>query len=173
MPQRSSRSTLLVVLGIAFLAVVWYLQRGTAPATPPPQAALARSPAEARHDLARDEAAGGHTLARHVGRSDRELAQRLEREPGVAAASSFDDRATAERVVSETLRRERRRIEAWLARADGANLALDYRGTPGAPVGRTLLRGEATPHPAFGARVVLRKRDGSYFVLTAYPQEER
>lgn len=139
-----------------------------APAAAPGSAA-APAAAGAR-DLARDERAGGHALERHVGRSDDELARRLERERSINAASTFTDRPTAERVVGATLEREAARIAAWLARR-GDDLALDYRGEPGAPVGRVLVRGERAPRPAADARVVLRRSGGSYFVLTAYPLE--
>lgn len=173
MPSRSSRFAVLVVLGVALLALAWSLRSSAPPSTSTPLTDAGAPADDARRDLDRDEAAGGHTLTRHVGRSDRELAERLAREPGTAAASTFEDRATAERVVRETLRRERRRIDAWLQRDGDANLALDYRGSPTAPVGRTLLRGEGRSRPAPDARVVLRKREGSFFVLTAYPEEER
>ncbi len=49
-------------------------------------------------DLSIDDARGGHTLKRHVGRTDAQLAERLAREH-VSAASTYPDRATAERVV--------------------------------------------------------------------------
>jgi hypothetical protein len=51
-------------------------------------------------DLAASELMGGHTLARHVGRTDGQLRERLRREPNIAAASTYSDRATAERVVA-------------------------------------------------------------------------
>jgi hypothetical protein len=121
-------------------------------------------------DLAGDQAAGGHTLDRHVGRSDAELRRRLAEEPGISAASSFADRAIAERVVAATLDRERRRIERWLQRG-GGNLALDYRGAPGEVVGRTLARGDREARATGEARVVLRRSGGSFFVLTAFPLE--
>jgi hypothetical protein len=121
-------------------------------------------------DLTWSEQQGGHTLARHVGHDDQDLAARLEREGGIAAASTFADRATAEGVVAATLDREQGRIASWLRR-DKENLALDYRGEVGRTIGRVLLRGETSARPARDARVVLRKRGAHYFVLTAYPVE--
>jgi len=143
---------------------------GPARASAPPPAA-----APASYDLGRDERAGGHTLARHVGRTDRELADRLRRERHIAAASSYADRATAESVVGETLARGRARVDAWLAREGRRpNLALDYRGDPGRPVGRLLRRGEAASEPAWNAVVVLEwAGPGSFFVLTSYPEGSR
>jgi hypothetical protein len=139
----------------------------SAPEAPPPTTA---DPATTTHDLGADDRAGGHTLARHVARSDAELAARLARERSIGAASTFTDRATAERVVGATLERERRRISSWLERR-GGDLALDYRGEPGESVGRVLVRGERAPRSAADARVVLRRSGDGFYVLTAYPLE--
>lgn len=131
------------------------------------------TPASAGYDLARDEARGGHTLERHVGRSDAELAARLAREPNLRTASSFLDRATAERVVAATLAEAAPRIARWRERGPRRpNLALDHRGDPAASLGRTMRRSERESRPAFGARVVLRAAGSDFYVLTAYPTEE-
>ena len=125
--------------------------------------------ATAPRDLAADEAAGGHTLARHVGLSDADLARRLAREPNLAAASTFTDRAAAERAVGAALDAGRARLRDWAARPPGANLALAWSGD-GSPVGRVLERGAAAPATAAGARVVVRRRGDDWYVLTAYPE---
>ena len=169
-----TRSRRWIVLLLVAAAVAVAVMRGARPggagAEPrgmAPDSAAADAPGAAR-DLAADEARGGHTLERHVGRSDGELVRRLTDERGISAASSFTDRATAERVVAAALAREAPRIERWLASGSG-NLALDYRGAPGEVVGRTLERGERAPRPTGAARIVLRKKGGRFFVLTAYP----
>lgn len=132
------------------------------------------SDAAARRDLARDEARGGHTLARHVALSDDDLARRLTREPGIAAASTFADRETAERVVAAALAAGSTRIARW---RDGegrrANLVVTYRGPDEAPVGRILRRGARRAREVHGARVVLRwdERRSDFYVLTAYPED--
>ncbi len=184
-PGRLSRRwglALFFVLG--FLLYRWLDDRGGPEARPAPPAGPAvevsageapAAPASGRaaepaRDLATDERQGGHTLARHVGRDDGELERRLARERSIGAASTFDDRATAERVVGATFEREERRIAAWLSRR-GGDLALDYRGSPAVPIGRVLLRGERSPRRATDARVVLRRADDDFFVLTAYPLE--
>ena len=43
------------------------------------------------YDLEADEALGGHTMARHVGRTDAQLAERLQRERDISAASTYTD----------------------------------------------------------------------------------
>lgn len=129
--------------------------------------------AAAGYDLARDERRGGHTLERHVGRTDAELRERLRREPGIRAASTYTDRDTAERVVAATLSRERTRVERW-SRGTGRrpNLALDYRGDAGASIGRTLGRRDRRSRVCRDAVVVLRwdDRRGDFYVLTSYPE---
>jgi hypothetical protein len=95
-----------------------------------------------RYDLERDEERGGHTLARHVARTDAQLAERLERERNISAASTWTDRDTAEEVVGEALRAERGRVENWMRRAfPRTNLALHYDA--GRVIGRSLRRGES------------------------------
>jgi hypothetical protein len=172
--RSGSRFVTMLVFAAILLMLLWRMHLLKS-ARPTPHAGAARTPvAEStgseRRDLAWDEEQGGHTLERHVGRSAHELARRLELEGGVAAASSFVDRETAERVVASTLAREEARVQSWLRR-EKENLALDYRGESGRTIGTVLLRGESTPRPASDARVVLRKRGARFFVLTAYPVE--
>lgn len=132
--------------------------------------------AELRRDLARDEAMGGHTLARHVGRTDDQLRERLERERGISAASTYTDRSTAERVVAETLDQAAGRIRDWASRrGPRPNLALRYRSPDGRTIGSSLERGDSRARPCTGALVVLRwdDRRHAYFVLTSYPEGSR
>jgi hypothetical protein len=169
--------------------------QAAAPAPPPPQASSAPAPApsaetreapappasraapaaDARYDLPRDEARGGHTLARHVGRTDADLRERLRREPGISAASTYTDRATAERVVARTLARQRSRVDQWLARkGQRPNLAVDYRGDGRETIGRSLTRRSPQPILCTNAVVVLRWDGGrGFIVLTSYPEVSR
>jgi hypothetical protein len=169
------RALTLAIFVAAALFALFTLDRDAgsgAPAAPARQASADVSSAE-RRDLAADEARGGHTLDRHVGRSDDELRRRLAEERGISAASTFTDRATAERVVGATLAREAGRVARWLS-GGGGNLTLDYRGSE--TIGRTLERGARQPVATPAARVVLRRGGGPgerWFVLTAYPVEPR
>jgi len=131
--------------------------------------AAAHSSNANRRDLNQDEAAGGHVLRKHVGRSDDELRDRLEREPAISGASTYTDRATAERVIGEAIAQNQNRIQRWLNRAGHANLVLDY--VADGPVGRTLNRGDSQPRPCSHVVVVLRyDPPASYHVLTSYPE---
>jgi hypothetical protein len=135
-----------------------------------PRRAPVTIPSTERYDLERDERRGGHTLDRHVGRTDAELQERLQRERNISAASTWTDRLTAEEVVAEALRAERRRIESWMRRGERRpNLALHYDA--GRDIGRSLRRSENQAVPCTSAVIVL-KASGpdSFYVLTTYPE---
>jgi hypothetical protein len=147
--------------------------RGDEAAEKPGGAPDAAAAAE-RYDLGPDETKGGHTLARHVARSDAQLRERLAREPGISAASSYTTQALAERTVARTLTRNVVRVTTWMARSGSRpNLALDYRGARDEILGRSVRRGR-DPVDCTAAIVVL-KWDGqrSYYVLTSYPEPAR
>jgi hypothetical protein len=120
-------------------------------------------------DLTQDEAAGGHVLRKHVGRTDDELRARLSEERHISAASTYTNRATAERAVGAAISTSQDRIERWLDRSGGRpNLVLDYDSNQ--PLGRTLNRGDSQVRPCSHAVVVLKYAAPSYYVLTSYPE---
>ena len=129
---------------LAFLAAgLLQLACQSPPSAPPPPEvtaavqSVARDAATSatvadRYDLERDEHRGGHTLSRHVGRSDADLRERLRREREISAASTYTDRAIAERAVAQALAKNRARVDQWLAReGPRPNLALDYHAAGG------------------------------------------
>ena len=161
--MRSSNLFLAAILAVSLIAC-----------TPPPAATgnpTARASAETRHDLSQDESAGGHTLRKHVGRTDAELRERLDHERDISAASTWNDRASAEIAIGAAIAGQGARISQWLARDRHPNLVLDYDGDSAHPFGRTLRRGEDRVEPCSHAVIVL-KWDGAstYHVLTAYPE---
>ena len=101
--RSGSRYLSLFALVAIGLIVLWrtHLLKSTRPTahSGSAPAGISASTDGGKRDLDWDERQGGHTLHRHVGRSESELVRRLEREAGIAAASSFDDRATAEAVI--------------------------------------------------------------------------
>ena len=131
------------------------------------QATSATGPAR---DLSQDEAAGGHILRKHVGRTDDQLLERLDHERNISGASTYTDRATAERAVGAAIARSQDRIQRWLNRSGGhPNLVLDYDSDQ--PIGRTINRGESQSRPCSHALVVLKYDPPSgYYVLTSYPE---
>ena len=130
----------------------------------------------ARRDLRADEALGGHTLARHVGKTDAELATRLQREPQIAAASTYTDLETAEAAVGAALAGSRRRVDEWARRTGPRpNLVVNYVAPGAQSLGRSLARGARSAVPATRALAVLRwdERRGRWYVLTSYPETRR
>jgi len=122
-------------------------------------------------DLSQDEAASGHTLRKHVSRTDEQLRERLRHERNISAASTWNDRGSAEAAVGAALAQQSNRINRWLERQNGhPNLVLDYDGDASHPFGRSLARGEDQVEPCSHATIVLKWDDPSYHVLTAYPE---
>ena len=127
-------------------------------------------PPAASHDLTVDEQHGGHTLERHVGRTDAELRQRLEREPNISAASSYTDRAAAERTVGAAIEQNAQKIQRWIGRGPHRpNLVLDYTN-PTDAIGRVMYPRAMGSVPCDHAIIVLRADGESYYVLTSYPE---
>ncbi len=124
-----------------------------------------------RRDLSQDEAAGGHTLRKHVGRTDAELRERLDHERDISAASTWNDRDSAEIAVGAAITEQDSKISRWLNRDKHTNLVLDYDGDAARPFGRTLRRGEDQVQPCAHAVIVLKwDPPSNYHVLTAYPE---
>jgi hypothetical protein len=140
-----------------------------------PQAAATVQPARSPgRDLSADEAMGGHTLARHVGRTDDELIERLRREPQISAASTYSDRASAERVVGAALAEGGRAFDSWRRRTGRRpNFVLHYDANR--VIGRSVSRRRSASVPCENAIVVLRWEDRrqDFYVLTSYPEANR
>lgn len=121
--------------------------------------------------LAAHEARGGHLIERHIGKTDEELLQRLESNSTITGASTFADRATAEKITNEVLSNPRNteKINRWLNNPDSKpTLPLRYRGTD--ITGRHVPKGSEIISEVTNARIVLKKdRDGS-FIITGYPE---
>lgn len=127
-------------------------------------------------DLSVDESMGGHTLMRHVGKTDAELSDRLRREPQISSASTYADRATAERVVGAALASAGERLKAWQTRTGRRpNLVLQYTDRGTEPLGRSMSRGDVASALCDHALVVLRwdERRDRFYVLTSYPEGDR
>jgi hypothetical protein len=148
----------------------------TAPAPAPPPAAErgAAATAPTGRDLSIDESMGGHTLTRHVGKTNRELAERLRREPQISSASTYTDRPTAEQVVGSALASAGQPFDRWRARSGRRpNFVLHY--SAGRDIGRSLSRRRSGATTCARAVVVLRwdERHNRFYVLTSYPEQGR
>ena len=180
MPSRSSRAIAAVLVLILWgCSAPQEAARTQAPipstTTPAPATPAPRPESTPTRDLAVDESLGGHTLSRHVGKTDAELADRLRREPGISAASTYTDRIVAERVVGAALARAGGKLTTWEQRSGRRpNLVLNYTEPSRQPIGRSLRRGQPSARSASRAIVVLRwhERSDRFYVLTSYPESE-
>ena len=154
-----------VVIGFIVILLLTSCERPPAPESQ----TESRTPSVSR-DLSQDEAAGGHVLRKHVGQTDDQLRDRLQEERNISGASTYTDRATAEKAIGEAIAQNRERIQRWLERSGRhTNLVLDYDSS--GPIGRTLNRGESQPRSCSHALVVLKyDAPASYHVLTSYPE---
>jgi hypothetical protein len=172
----------LLVCGVVATTSACSRRDAAADTSSRPRAAPAAAPSTAQppaahtaHDLSADEALGGHTLARHVGRTDADLAERLEHE-SISAASTYTDRGAAERAVGAALDANDRKVASWEHRTGRRpNLVLHYVDRSGVPLGRSLFRGQSATVPCDRALVVIRwdDRHGRAYVLTSYPDCNR
>jgi filamentous hemagglutinin len=115
------------------------------------------------------EAAGGHLIARHVGKTNADLTARLNAQPNINAASSFPDRATAERAVSSALNANAASISQFL-NGSGGRLVIDHNLA--SPIGHVMSRGSTTSVQSSNVRIVI-QRDASmptgYRIVTGFP----
>jgi hypothetical protein len=114
--------------------------------------------------LGANDALGGHVLT-HVGVGDDGLAARSLRE-----ASTFTDRATAERALADLQSAYGDEIHAWLAGAT-PNPRISLAGTFDDPVGRILYRGSPKPVSGASTVAVLQAEQSAplgYFIVTGY-----
>ena len=176
MAKIKPRPSIQGILGCVLLSLLCGCGRATAPDSAGKQEArfvrnAERGTASAdRYDLERDEESGGHTLKKHVGRTDRQLEERLQHERNISAASTWTDLDTAETTVAAALLSNRDRIDSWIRRGNPRpNLALHYEAAR--VIGRSLRRGESQAIDCTAAGVVLRAEgpDG-FYVLTTYPE---
>ncbi|MEU3553306.1 RNase A-like domain-containing protein [Streptomyces fragilis] len=144
-------------------------------------------------DLANQEGIhNSHVIDKHVGKTDEQLAQRLRDQPGINAASTFTDLASAQKLTQDAMEFKgppagsgqmnagvdnQAKIEQWLSRprSDSSILRLDAVEFTGA-TGRTVDAGN--PHAGAAqdthhVRVVLKYKNGlepPYVVYTSMPE---
>jgi hypothetical protein len=111
----------------------------------------------------------GHTIAEHVGRTNEELLLRLRQHPRMRRASSFDDEASAERLIASTLDRRAGDIKRWSLDQSSPRLTLieDMGKRTGRSIGP-----DGAVHAPTGLRIVLIYDDAApsgWRILTAFP----
>ena len=110
----------------------------------------------------------GHALSRHVGKSDIDLMRRLVGNRRISGSSSFTNDIVAESVISSAINSNRSVIKTWLNSNVVGNLVLEYTGST--VIGRGIMRRNRRMTDMTNARIVLKRRSGGYFILTAFPK---
>jgi hypothetical protein len=111
-----------------------------------------------------------HFIDEHVGKSDKELKQRLGK-TNVSANSTFTDKTVALKVIHHSINENYGSIEKWVNTKGGKEEKLcHYQGGNSEIIGRGIKRGDTSIKDQYHAIIVLRKtEDGEYIVLTAHP----
>ncbi|MGV9939804.1 RNase A-like domain-containing protein [Streptomyces sp. NPDC003401] len=144
-------------------------------------------------DLANQEGVHrSHVIDKHVGQSDAQLLNRLRDQPGINAASTFTDLATAQKATQGAMDEigpsdspanagkpnvgvnNPGKIENWLSRprTDNSKLELDPVEFDHA-TGRTIPSGSTSAHDTYSVKVILKYKNGidpPYVVLTSMPK---
>ncbi len=172
MRLRSAFRLLVAVAALAGAAYTGLADRGPpGREAPTPVAAATAGIRLADHEARAGSRQGGHTIERHVGRTEAQLRQRLEEEPDISAASSFETVEQAERFIGRALDRNKAAIDAWMGSArEGDREAFDY--SAGEVVGFGVVRSTGRLTQMRRLRVVLkleRYNGRPYYILTAYP----
>jgi hypothetical protein len=121
-----------------------------------------------RRDVWDHESNGGHAIDRHVGKDIGWLRRRLEREPGLDAASTFSSATLANRTQGTFVKRFRTEIDAFLKSSEqrmARTVDMDY------VVGEVLERGANKTRKATRATVVIVKDNSAHgwHFVTTYP----
>ena len=126
----------------------------------------------ARHEAQAGSRLGGHTIARHVGQTEAQMRARLATlRAGTPAVSSFDDLATAERVISRGLRAQRGAIQSWASSAR-PNATFRVTVSSNRAIGSGVVRATDAHVRMSKVRIILKlqQHDGMpYYVLKAFP----
>jgi filamentous hemagglutinin len=114
------------------------------------------------------ESAGGHLLLKHVGRTEKQLAERIAGE-GLPRVGSFSNRTVAEQVTSEAIEANQAAISSWLKGSKDAPLILVHVAR--SPVGHVLVQGAARAVETCRFKLVLLKANSAlgWRILTGYP----
>ncbi|WP_242175070.1 MULTISPECIES: RHS repeat-associated core domain-containing protein, partial [unclassified Pseudomonas] len=115
------------------------------------------------------ESAGGHLIEKHIGRTNQQLAERLQKEPHVPTASTFSDRASAELAISKVLADNQSRINNFLKGKDSQTVIIQKTQEP---IGTSLKRGAQTTVPGKEIYLIIRrdkKMPIGYRIHTGYP----
>ena len=130
---------------------------------------LSKAKRTGRAGLRAQESLGGHTLERHVGKSKKELLDRLKNNARMTNASTFSSYKTADKAVGTVLKKRGADIKDWLSAGSPPRLRLDE--SLGKKLGISVSR-NGTSKTAKSVRVILERDPSSpngYHIVTSFP----
>jgi hypothetical protein len=113
---------------------------------------------------------GGHTILKHVGRTEAQLRERLRLEPKREVVSSFVNIERAEWTISEVMRSNAARIQAW-TQSSIRRVPLDLVTTIPGEIGYGITRETGRLTSMNRVIVILKYQTHNgmpYYILTAY-----
>ncbi|WP_415639967.1 RNase A-like domain-containing protein, partial [Pseudomonas fluorescens] len=119
--------------------------------------------------LAAHERAGGHLMQRHIGRTDRQLLDRLQQQPNIPAASTFHDRTSAELAISNVLDDNKTKISNFL---EGQNNQIVIIQKVKHPIGTSFKKNTTISVPGTEIHLVIRRDNNmhnGYRIHTGFP----
>ena len=119
--------------------------------------------------LVAHEKSGGHLIKKHIGQTYIQLAERLEWEPNIPAASTFKTLEEAEALVTESLSTHHHEISKFLKGKKDKHIIREHSSSP---VGLSVIRGSTESVPVYKFILVLIKKPkmpNGYLLLTGYP----
>ncbi|MCF5370357.1 RHS repeat-associated core domain-containing protein, partial [Pseudomonas sp. PA-4-8C] len=122
--------------------------------------------------LVAHEKSGGHLIKKHIGQTDIQLAERLEWEPNIPAASTFKTLEEAEALVTESLSTHHHEISKFLKGKKDKHIIREHSSSP---LGLSVIRGSTESVPVYKFILVLIKKPkmpNGYLLLTGYPIEK-
>lgn len=107
-------------------------------------------------------------MEKHVGRTNKQLLDRLKQEPNIPAASNFHDRASAELAISSAINENKTKIKNFLK---GSNNHLVIIQKSKEPIG-TSIKKKTTPAPEKETYLIIRRdknMPNGYRIHTGFP----
>jgi hypothetical protein len=129
-----------------------------------------------RPDPLGDDELGGHSTPRHVGKSDKQLSERLGKDKEIPAASTYENLRDARRFSQAVVDEREPAIRKWLKKAKPGSTQ-EFSADLGEVTGRVWPRtdwqtGRGGPREGRGALVVLKadpSAPGGFYLLTTFP----
>ncbi|MBC3778079.1 RNase A-like domain-containing protein, partial [Pseudomonas sp. SWRI99] len=122
--------------------------------------------------LAANDSRGGHVIKKHVERTEAQLRTRLEEEPNIPIASTFQSRAEAEAALSKVIRNNQNKIDTFI-KGQAKKAVINEQVS--APAGIGVIRKTGKLEQLYSIRLVLQRKEKTplgYFILTGFVNDK-